>query len=152
MLAVGERLPNFSLPDQTGREKAFAELCGPKGLVLYVYPKDNTPGCTREAEGFREALSALRAKGVSVVGLSKDSVGSHAGFCAKYALDFPLLSDPQLSLIKALGAWGRKKSYGKETEGVIRSTFVFDARGLLLKAYPNVKVDGHVAAVLNDLD
>lgn len=151
MLSLGERVPAFSLPDQSGLTKTFTDLCGARGLILYVYPKDNTPGCTREAEAFREALSAIKTKGYALVGLSKDSVSSHLGFCTKYALPFPLLSDPDLGLLKALGAWGTKKLYGKESEGVIRSTFVFDAAGVLLSVYPKVKVDGHIEQVQRDL-
>lgn len=152
MLEPGKTSPPFTLSDQTGAARTFAELTGPKGLVVYVYPKDNTSGCSLEAQEFRDRRAEFEALGFHVAGLSKDSVKSHRGFADKYDLDFVLLSDPDRTLIEGLGAWGEKKSYGKTTMGVVRSTFVFDARGKLIKVYPKVKAQGHAEAVLKDLE
>jgi len=146
----GSKIPAFSLMDQSGKEKKFADLAGKAGLVLYVYPKDNTSGCSLEAQEFKTLAPEFKKKGFAVAGISKDSVKSHCGFAEKYDLDFPLLSDPELKLISALGAYGEKKMYGKPVMGTIRSTFIFDAKGKLLKAYSGVKAAGHAAAVLED--
>ncbi len=151
MLETGWNIPGFSLPDQTGREMSFGDLTGPKGLILYAYPKDNTPGCSLEAGDFRDRLEDFHRLGFNVAGLSRDSVKSHAGFAAKYGLGFPLLSDPDRVLLEALGAWAEKKMYGKTAMGVVRSTFVFDSKGRLLKPYLNVKAKGHAEKVLADL-
>ena len=152
MIEPGKSAPRFSLPDQSGREKTYADLAGPRGLVLYVYPKDNTSGCTAEAQEFRDRVRLLNEKGFGLAGLSKDSVKSHEKFAAKHRLGFPLLSDPETGLIQALGAWGEKKMAGRTYQGTIRSTFVFDAKGKLIKAYPKVKAKGHAQQVLADLE
>jgi len=151
MLEPGRQVPPFSLPDQTGTVRRFSDLAGPKGLVLYVYPKDNTSGCSLEAQEFRDRIGDLQALGFNVAGLSKDSVRSHTGFAEKYSLNFPLLSDPDLTLLEPLGAWGEKKMSGRTFMGVIRGTFVFDHQGQLVKAYPKVKAKGHAEKVLQDL-
>ena len=148
---AAKKAPKFKLADQTGQEKTLADLAGPQGLVLYVYPKDSTSGCTIEAQEFRDHVPALKKAGYNVAGLSKDSVKSHENFAGKHDLDFPLLSDPEAGLIKALGAWGEKKMAGKTYEGIIRSTYVFDAQGKPVKTYDKVKAKGHAAQVLADL-
>jgi peroxiredoxin Q/BCP len=129
----------------------LAELA-PKGktLVLFFYPKDSTPGCTREAQGFSAAKKAIEKAGAVVVGVSRDSIKSHASFRAKYALTIPLVSDPDRKLHEGFGAWGEKLMYGKKVLGAIRSTFLVKD-GKIVKAWPSVKVDGHVDAVIEAL-
>ena len=122
--------------------------CRGKVVVLYFYPKDSTPGCTREACDFRDADSKLKRLGAVVLGVSKDSLKSHGSFKAKYSLNFPLLSDPDLRIIKAYGVWKEKKMYGKTTMGVERSTFLIDGRGVIQKVWRKVKVEGHVNEVV----
>lgn len=151
MLKEGSKIPEFKLPDQSGTEKTFNDLKGKKGLVIYAYPKDNTPGCTIEANDFSRLKEEFNNKGYAVAGISKDSVKSHCGFDEKHGLGFSLISDPELVLLKALGAYGEKKMYGKTVQGIIRSTFVFDSNGVLIKAYPSVKASGHAEAVLSDI-
>lgn len=151
MIDSGTKIPKFSLPDQSGDNKSFADLTGKNGLILYAYPKDNTPGCSIEAQEFNALIPAFKKLGFSVIGISKDSVKSHCGFTEKFALAFPLLSDPDRALLEPLGAWGEKKMYGKPVTGIIRSTFVFDAKGKAVKVYPNVKAKGHAEKVLTDL-
>ncbi|MEJ7555372.1 MAG: peroxiredoxin [Aquificaceae bacterium] len=155
MLKEGDLAPDFCLEgiDQEGREGRFCLkdlLSSP--LILYFYPKDNTPGCTQEACDFRDNLNTLKSKGFVVVGISPDSLQSHKKFREKYRLNFILLSDPQKEVIKAYGAYGKKKMYGKETEGVVRSTFVISPEGKILKAFYNVKAKGHVESLLRELD
>ncbi len=151
MLNEGKKIPAFAVPDETGTIRKFADLTGPKGLVLYFYPKDSTPGCALEAQGFRDHLAAFKKLGFAVVGVSKDSQKSHCSFIEKQALTFPLLSDAEGKLCEALGAWGEKKNYGKVYMGIIRSTVVIGADGKVLKVYPKVSVKGHVEQVLEDL-
>ena len=151
MLKAGETFPSFSLPDQDGKSRSLADLTGPEGLILYVYPKDDTPGCTVEAQQFRENLAALAAKGWHVAGISKDSAASHCKFIEKYELTFPLLSDVSAELLTAIGGFGEKNMYGKVVQGIIRSTFLIGKNGVLVKVYPNVKAAGHAAKVLADL-
>lgn len=151
MLETGDKLPKFKLPDQSGEPKTFKDLAGPKGLVLFVYSRDNTSGCTAEASEFQAELKKLEAKGYGVVGLSRDSVASHQKFAVKLGLGYSLLADPETSLLQALGAWGEKKMYGKASQGAIRSTFVADKSGKLSKVYPKVKAKGHAALVLEEL-
>lgn len=151
MLNVGDKIPAFSLPDQTGTLRSFANLKGKSGLVLYVYPKDNTPGCTTEAQEFRDLAKEFEAKGFAVAGLSKDSVASHAKFAAKYELPFTLLSDVDKALLSVLGAWGEKIFCGKVTQSTFRNTYVFNSKGVLKKVYANVKAGGHAGCVLGDL-
>jgi len=146
MLKVGDKLPAFSLPSDDGRTMSSRDFAS-EILVVYFYPKDSTPGCTREGQAFSKLLPEFRKAGVQVLGVSKDSLQSHGNFRAKYALTVPLLSDADLSLHKAFGAYGDKVMYGKKVTGVLRSTFVF-ADGRATKVYPSVKVDGHAEAVL----
>ncbi|ASJ13948.1 peroxiredoxin [Thermococcus radiotolerans] len=136
--------------DEEGKEVSLLEVLGGKWTVLYVYPKDNTPGCTTEAKEFTELLPEFERLGFQVIGVSKDSVKSHMKFKEKHGLKVRLLSDPEVKLIKALGAWGKKKRYGKEYEGVIRSTFIFDPNGEIVWKKLNVRAKGHAAKVLEE--
>ena len=148
----GQRIPAFELPDQDGKRRTVEELAGPRGLVLYVYPKDDTPGCTIEAQDFRDLLADFRELGYEVAGISRDPAESHCRFIDKYALTFPLLTDADAGLLEAIGAYGDKQKYGKTVRGIIRSTVVMDPEGRVIKAYPNVKAQGHAARVLADLE
>ena len=147
MIEQGKKAPEFALPSSEGGEVRLKDLRG-KTVVLYFYPKDDTPGCTREACAFRDSQAALKKKGVVVLGVSGDSLASHAKFKTKYELNFPLLSDPDKSVAKKYGAWGEKVLYGKKSVGMIRSTFVIDGEGIVRKVFPRVKVDGHAEKVL----
>ena len=147
MLKEGDKAPAFDLQSDAGQAVKLSSYAGKK-LVLYFYPRDNTPGCTREAIAFSAALSRLAAAGAAVAGVSRDSVKSHGSFRDKHELRIPLLSDPDLAVHKAYGAWGEKTMYGKKVEGTIRSTFVIGPDGKIAKVYPSVKVDGHVDQVL----
>ena len=147
MLKQGDKAPAFALESDAGTRVSSADFAG-RRLVVYFYPKDNTPGCTRESIAFSEALAKLAAAGAAVVGVSRDSVKSHGSFRDKYALKVPLLSDPDLALHKAFGVWGEKTMYGKKVQGTIRSTFIVGADGAIERAFPGVKVDGHVEQVL----
>lgn len=144
---VGELAPDFELDCDDGQRISLGNYAG-GWLVLYFYPRDNTPGCTREAEGFSAAVANLEALGAAVVGVSRDSVKTHCTFRDKVGITFPLLSDPDLTVHKAYGAWGSKTMYGKKVEGTIRSTFLVDPDGRVAKAWGGVKVDGHVAKVM----
>jgi peroxiredoxin Q/BCP len=150
MLKAGDKAPKFELESDAGKTIKLSDFAG-KTLVLYFYPKDSTPGCTREAIGFSGAADRIKKLGASVVGVSKDSVKSHGSFRDKYDLAIPLLSDPDLKVHKAYGAFGEKMMYGKKVEGTIRSTFIVGPDGKLTKVFPNVKVDGHVDQVLGIL-
>jgi peroxiredoxin Q/BCP len=147
MLQTGDQAPGFELESDAGRKVSLASLRG-KTVVLYFYPKDDTPGCTREAQAFTALAADFEALGVKVFGVSKDSVASHCKFREKYALGVELLSDPDLSVHRAYGAFGEKTMYGKKVEGTIRSTFVVGPKGTLTKVFPSVKVDGHAEKVL----
>jgi peroxiredoxin Q/BCP len=152
MLSEGDKAPPFDLESDSGeRVKLKDALQDGRSVVLYFYPKDNTPGCTREAQAFSAAQKKLAAAGATVLGVSKDSIKSHCGFRDKYALRFPLLSDPELVAHEAYGAYGEKTMYGKKVMGTIRSTFLIDAKGRISRAWRNVKVDGHVEQVLEAL-
>jgi peroxiredoxin Q/BCP len=150
MIEAGMPLPPFSLSDEEGRTVTKADLAG-VWCVLYAYPKDATPGCTTEACDFRDAWPRVEAMGARVYGLSRDPQASHRKFIDKQALPFHLLSDPDRGLLKALGAYGRKVMYGKETEGIIRSTFLVDPEGVVRHVWPKVSVSGHVQTVLDRL-
>ena len=151
MSLVGQALPPFSLPDHLGGTVTPATLAG-SWAVLYAYPRDATPGCTVEACDFRDSWARLQALGVKVYGISGDSLASHEKFAAKQALPFPLLSDPGKELLKPMGAFGMKVMYGKEREGIIRSTLLVDPQGVVRHAWPKVSVKGHVMAVLAKLE
>jgi len=150
MISEGSKAPDFNLPgiDEDGAEKKFSlkDLKGKK-VVLYFYPRDNTPGCTQEACDFRDNMAKLK-KDALVLGVSPDSVESHRKFRDKFGLEFPLLSDADKAAANAYGAWGEKTMYGKNSMGIIRSTFLIDEKGVLVKAWRKVKVAGHVDEVL----
>ncbi|MFP4511127.1 MAG: thioredoxin-dependent thiol peroxidase [Spirochaetaceae bacterium] len=147
MLKEGEKAPEFELQDQTGRTVSLSDFAG-KTVVVYFYPKDDTPGCTKEACSFRDNYNAFTEKGAVVLGISADPPASHEKFVAKYNLPFPLLSDPDKTSIRAFGAWGVKKMYGKEYEGIMRSTFVIGPDGVITKVFPKVKPADHAAEIL----
>jgi thioredoxin-dependent peroxiredoxin len=142
--------PPFSLADQTGTLHTLADYAG-HWLVVYFYPKDDTPGCTKEACSFRDVYRELEAAGVSVVGISKDSVKSHAKFAEKYHLNFPLLADESADVIRAYGAWGSKKMMGREYDGIMRMTFLISPDGAIAKEYPKVTPEGHGEQILADV-
>lgn len=146
-----KKAPDFALSDQTDTTRRLSDYAG-KWLIIYFYPKDDTPGCTTEACSFRDEYEYLEEQGLSVVGISKDSVASHVKFAAKYNLNFPLLSDTSLETIKAYGAWGQKKFMGREFDGVIRKTFIIDPQGNIAKEYPKVTPKDHVGQILKDFD
>jgi len=143
----GAKAPAFSLTDQAGNTVRLSDFAG-KHVVLYFYPKDNTPGCTREACDFQDHQSAFKKLGAVVFGVSPDSESSHAKFAGKYGLQFPLLVDEGHKLADAYGAWGEKSLYGRKFMGIKRSTFLINPEGRIQKIWPSVKVDGHVAEVM----
>jgi thioredoxin-dependent peroxiredoxin len=143
--------PKFALDSDAGTRVKLADYAG-RWLVVYFYPRDNTPGCTREAQDFTQAAPRLKKLGADVVGISKDSVKSHCGFKDKIGIRFPLLSDPDLSTHKAYGAWGTKTMYGKKVEGTIRSTFLVSPAGKIARSWTGVKVDGHADKVIAALE
>lgn len=147
MLEAGMQAPAFTLADKDGKAVSLSDFLGKK-VVLYFYPKDNTPGCTRQACAFAAAYSAFEAKNAVVIGISKDSVSSHSKFAEKYNLPFILLSDPELQAIQAYGVWQEKKLYGKTSMGVVRTTFLIDEEGKIMKIMPKVKPDTNAADVL----
>lgn len=145
-LGEGDAVPPFTLADQNGEPVGSESLRG-RAYVLYFYPKDDTPGCTREACGFRDDLGKFEGLGVRVIGASPDKSETHARFAKKYGLNFPLLADVEKKLANAFGVWVKKQNYGREYMGIERSTFLVGADGKVVKAWRGVKVDGHVAAV-----
>lgn len=150
MLEKGMKAPDFALQDQHGKTVALSDFRGTK-VVLYFYPKDNTPGCTRQACAFAGLYREFEKKGVKVVGVSKDSVASHVKFAEKYGLPFTLLSDPELEAIQAYGVWQEKKLYGKVSMGVVRTTFIIDENGIIEKVMPKVKPDTNASEILAEL-
>ena len=150
MLEVGMRAPDFTLLDKDGASVSLSDFFGKK-VVLYFYPKDNTPGCTRQACAFAGAYGEFERRGVAVIGISRDSVASHVKFAEKYQLPFVLLSDPELSAIQAYGVWQEKKLYGKVSMGVVRTTFVIDEEGIIQRVMPKVKPDTNAAEILAEL-
>lgn len=147
MLSENTKAPDFTLCDKDGKAYSLSDFAGRK-LVLYFYPRDNTPGCTRQACAFAAAYNDFRTMDVQVVGISKDSTASHAKFAEKYDLPFILLSDPELSAIKAYDVWQEKKNYGKVSMGVVRTTYVIDENGIIIKAMPKVKPDTNAAEII----
>lgn len=150
MLQEGTIAPDFTLEADDGQSVRLSDFRG-KTVVLYFYPKDDTPGCTTEACNFRDDYSVLLAAGAQVVGVSPDPVRSHVKFKDKYSLPFPLLSDPDHQVAEMYGAWGEKKMYGKTYMGIIRSTFILDAEGKLAKVFPKVSPKNHSQEVLDAL-
>jgi peroxiredoxin Q/BCP len=150
MLEIGMKAPDFTLKDKNGNDFTLSSLLGKK-IVLYFYPKDNTPGCTRQACAFAGAYKQFEAKGIEVIGISKDSVASHVKFAEKYDLPFILLSDPDRVAIEAYGVWQEKKMCGKVSMGVVRTTFIIDENGNIEKIMPKVKPDTNAADILAEL-
>ena len=150
MLEQGIKAPDFTLNDKDGNAVSLSDFIGRK-VVLYFYPKDNTPGCSRQACAFAAAYEGFRAKNVAVIGISKDSVESHRKFAEKYDLPFVLLSDPDRVAIEAYGVWQEKKLYGKTSMGVVRSTFIINEQGMIEKAMPKVKPDTNASEILEYL-
>jgi peroxiredoxin Q/BCP len=149
-LEIGKKAPDFTLPDQDGNPLKLSSLKGQR-VVVFFYPKANTPGCTRESCDFRDEVAAFKKKKVAVLGVSKDAPAAQKKFQEKYQLPFPLLCDPELTVHKAWGVWGKKVMYGKEVEGTIRTTVLIGADGKVEQLFSKVKVDGHVASVLDAL-
>ena len=147
MLSEGTQAPEFSLPNEAGEQISLSSLKGQK-VVLYFYPKDDTPGCTKEACGFRDNYKLFTSKGAVVVGISADGEQSHAKFKEKYELPFHLLADPEKQAINAYGAWGEKTMYGKTYEGVMRYTYIIDENGVISHVFPKVKPEEHALEVL----
>ena len=150
MLEAGMKAPDFTLPDKDGNPVSLSDFSGKK-VVLYFYPKDNTPGCTRQACAFAAAYGEFDQLGVTVIGVSKDSAASHQKFADKHSLPFILLSDPELTAIQAYDVWQEKKLYGKVSMGVVRTTYVIDEQGVIEKAMPKVKPDTNAAEILDYL-
>jgi len=150
MLEVNTKAPDFTLQDQHGNTVRLSDFTGKK-VILYFYPRDNTPGCTRQACAFAGAYAGFREMDAVVIGVSKDSVASHQKFAEKYDLPFILLSDPGLQAIQAYGVWQEKKNYGKVSMGVVRSTFIINEEGLIEKVMPKVKPDTNAAEILEYL-
>ena len=150
MLTAGIKAPDFSLSDQHGNTVSLADYAGKK-IVLYFYPRDNTPGCSRQACAFAGAYEDFKTMNVAVIGVSKDSVASHVKFAEKYSLPFTLLSDPELQAIQAYDVWQEKKNYGKVSMGVVRSTYIIDENGVIEKVMPKVKPDTNAAEILEYL-
>ena len=150
MLETGTRAPDFTLPDQNGTLRSLSEFRGGK-VILYFYPKDMTAGCTKQACAFGELYPRFREKGAAVLGVSRDSVASHKRFEEKYGLPFPLLSDPELEVIRAYGVWQEKKSAGKVTHGIVRTTYLIDEDGIVVKAFGKVKAAENPGQMLEAL-
>jgi len=147
MIEVGKKAPAFTLESSDGGKVKLADHAG-KVVVVYFYPRDNTPGCTVEAQEFRDAIPALTKLGAVVLGVSADSIASHTKFRDKFSLTFPLLADPDHKMMEAYGAWGDKTMYGKTKQGIIRSTVLIGTDGKVKQHWPKVSVKGHVAAVV----
>ena len=147
MLEIGMKAPDFSRSDKDANTVRLSDFQGKK-VVLYFYPKDNTPGCTRQACAFAASYEQFKAQDATVIGISKDSVASHLKFAQKYDLPFILLSDPELQAIQAYGVWQEKKLYGKVSMGVVRTTYIIDEQGIIEKVMPKVKPDTNAAEIL----
>ncbi len=150
MLKVGSKAPEFSLPDQNGEMRSLSDYRGQK-VVLYFYPKDNTPGCTKQACSFGELMPQFKEKGAVILGVSKDSVASHKKFEEKYGLPFILLSDTERTVIEAYDVWKEKKNYGKVSMGVVRTTYLIDENGIIVKAFGNVKAAENPTQMLDEI-
>ena len=150
MLEIGTKAPDFTLPDQNGNMHSLSEYRGKK-VILYFYPKDNTPGCTKQACGFAERFPQFTEKGAVVLGISKDSVASPKKFEEKYGLPFTLLADPELVAIQAYDVWQEKKNYGKTYMGVVRTTYLIDENGKIVKAFDKVKAADNPEQMLGEL-
>ena len=151
MLEVGSKAPDFTLSDKEGKPVSLSDFLGKK-VVLYFYPKDNTPGCTRQACAFAQKQSAFEEKNTVIIGISKDSAASHMKFAEKYQLPFVLLSDPERQAIEAYGVWQEKKLYGKVSMGVVRATYLINEQGMIEKVMPKVKPDNNADEILAYLE
>ena len=151
MLEIGMKAPDFTLQDKDGNQVALSDYAGKK-VVLYFYPRDNTPGCTRQACAFAQNYDGFKERGIEVIGISKDSVASHAKFADKHELPFVLLSDPELVAIQEYDVWKEKKLYGKVSMGVVRTSYVIDENGIIEKVITKVKPDTNAAEILAYLD
>jgi peroxiredoxin Q/BCP len=149
-LEAGAKAPSFTLPDQDGSKVSLSDFAG-RRVIVYFYPKDDTPGCTKEACQFNDNLAAFERADIPVLGISPDKAASHQKFRTKYGLDFDLLSDADHKVMERYGAWGEKTMYGRTTTGVIRSTFLVDEKGKIARSWYNVKADGHAAKVLEEV-
>ncbi len=150
MLDTGIKAPDFTLPDQNGEMRSLSDYAGKK-VILYFYPKDNPPGCTSQACGFSELRPQFEEKGAVILGVSRDSVASHKRFEEKQGLSFTLLSDPELKVIQAYDVWKEKKNYGKVSMGVVRTTYLIDEKGMIVKAFDKVKAAENPAQMLEEL-
>lgn len=150
MLQKGDKAPDFSLSDQNGNLVSLSDYRGKK-LVIYFYPKANTPGCTAESCSLRDSYDDFKEKGFSIIGVSADSVSAQKNFSEKYNFPFPLLADTEKNMIKSYHAWGKKRMYGKEYEGIMRFTFIIDENGLILKVVTKVDTKNHATQLLSDL-
>jgi len=150
-LQINDLAPSFTLEDTEGRSFSLDQFRG-KRVVLYFYPKDDTPGCTKEACSFRDDYKVYTDNNIVIIGISKDNAASHREFAEKYELPFILLSDEDKKVMDAYGAWGEKNMYGKTFMGVIRKTFLIDEKGKIVKIYPRVRVNGHSEAILKEFD
>ena len=150
MLEIGTLAPDFTLPDQTGKEHTLSQYRGRK-VLLYFYPKDNTPGCSKQAAAYSELMESFARKGVTVLGVSKDSLASHQKFSDKYSLSFPILSDPERTVIEAYDVWKEKKLYGKVSMGVVRTTYLIDEEGKIAFGNDKVKAAEDAAKMLEAL-
>jgi len=149
-LKTGDKAPGFALPSGDGKSVSLDQFRGKK-VILYFYPKDDTPGCTKEACSFRDNLARVKRKGAVILGISTDSVDSHRKFIGKYELSFPLLSDESKQVLKAYGVWKQKTFMGRKYMGTERTTFLIDEKGIIVQIFPKVKVEGHTEAVLEAL-
>ena len=150
MLSIGTAAPDFTLPDQNGASHSLSDYRGQK-VILYFYPKDNTAGCTKQACNFKELMPQFREKGAVILGISKDSVASHKRFEEKYGLPFTLLSDEEKAVIQAYDVWKEKKNYGKVSMGVVRTTYLIDDNGVIVRAFDKVKAADNPAQMLGEL-
>ena len=151
MLSVGIQAPDFTLPDQNGQMRSLSDFRGQK-VILYFYSKDMTSGCTRQACGFAELYPQFQEKGAVVLGISKDTVAAHKKFEEKYGLPFPLLADPEKQVIRAYDVWQEKMMYGKPTQGVVRTTYLIDGDGVIVRAFGKVKAAENPQQMLNELE
>lgn len=151
MIKVGQKAPNFTLPDQDGKMHSLSDYLGKK-VLLYFYPKDDTPGCTTEACNFRDGYEEFKKMGLVILGVSKDAVKSHKRFAEKFSLPFPLLSDEEGKVIERYGSWGKKKFMGREYMGIFRNSFLIDEEGKVAKIYESVKAADHAEEVKIDLE
>jgi peroxiredoxin Q/BCP len=150
VLKVGDKAPDFTLPSSDGTKVSLSDFKGKK-VILYFYPKDDTPGCTKEACSFRDDMDAFKRKKAIVLGVSADDLKSHQNFAQRYSLPFPLLSDMEKKVVSAYGVWKQKNLYGREFMGIERTTFIIDERGRIAHVFPKVKVDGHSKDILDKL-